>query len=159
MKRGTVYQRHLSACPRDDDGHLLPHRCRGPCAYAVDSGRRPDGQRRQSTRAGFSSKREAQRALEDALSRQQAGVAAVQGITVSDYLDRWLTNKRKLRETTRRNYSTHIRLYLRPALGHLRLADLAPHHIDQPIRTSSKVAMSARRPRPFTTFTGRCAPP
>jgi len=65
------------------------------------------------------------------VARQQAGVAAVQGITVSDYLDRWLTSNRKLRDRTRRNYSTHIRLYLRPALGHLRLADLAPHHIDQ----------------------------
>jgi integrase len=131
MKQGTVYQRHLAACPRDDAGRLVPHRCRGPWAFAIDSGRRPDGGRRQSTQAGFATKRQAQAALRDAQARQQAGVAAVEGVTVNEFLDTWLSSKRKLRETTRRNYRTHIRRYLRPALGGLRLADLAPHHIDQ----------------------------
>lgn len=130
MRQGAVYQRHLRSCPRDADGLLVPHRCRGTWAYALEAGRRPDGSRRQITKAGFPSKREAQAALREVLAREQAGLADIQGLTVADYLSTWLTGKRRLRDTTRRNYATHIRRYLGPGIGNLKLAELRPHHID-----------------------------
>lgn len=130
MKRGTVWQRHTAACPRDSEGALVIHRCRGPWGYVIDSGRRPDGGRRQTTRSGFPTKRAAQLALTEEVERLQAGISTDRGLTVATYLDQWLIGKRNLRDTTRRNYSTHVRLYLAPALGHYRLQELRADHLD-----------------------------
>ncbi len=44
--------------------------------------------------------------------------------TVGSYHDDWLAGKARLRASTRRTYAEHIRLYLTPALGHLRLDQL-----------------------------------
>ena len=125
-----MYQRHTSACPRGSTGELIAHRCRGRWGYVIDAGRRPDGGRRQFTRSGFATKRVAEDALRQELARQAAGLADLQGQTVSEFLDRWLAGKRRLRATTRRGYAGHIRRYLRPGLGHYRLTDLRPHHLD-----------------------------
>ena len=131
MKKGTIYQRHLASCPRDSDGNLQRHRCRGLWGFVIDAGRRPDGERKQVTRSGFVTKRDAQAALDEATERQRGGLQAVEAITVGEFLDSWLASKRRLRATTIRNYSGHIRRYLRPALGQLRLTELSPRHIDQ----------------------------
>jgi integrase len=131
VKQGTVYQRHLAACPRDQAGQLLPHRCRGYWAYIIDAGRRPDGSRRQLWRSGFATKREAAQALQEEIDRRRGGLADVHALTVGTYLSSWLDGKRRLRETTRRSYAGHIRGYLTPALGRYRLTELRPHHIDQ----------------------------
>lgn len=113
-----MWQRHTAACPRSADGELLPHRCRGSWGCVVDAGRRPDGGRRQATRSGFATKREAQQALDTEVARQQAGVRQDRPLTVAEYLEEWLTAKRNLRDTTRRSYAMHIRRYLTPSLGH-----------------------------------------
>jgi integrase len=42
-------------------------------------------------------------------------------VTVGQWLEEFLTRKRKIEETTRRSYEGHIRLYLAPCLGHIRL--------------------------------------
>ncbi len=125
-----MWQRHVAACPRGADGELLPHRCRGPWGFIVDAGRRPDGKRRQTSRSGFATKREAQHALDAEVARQQAGVRQDRPLTVAEYLDEWLAGKRNLRETTRRSYAMHIRRYLAPSLGHYRLQDLRADHLD-----------------------------
>ncbi|WP_345710693.1 tyrosine-type recombinase/integrase, partial [Kineococcus glutinatus] len=130
MKKGHVSQRHGPSCPRDSAGTLLEHRCRGPWKFTVDFGRRPDGGRRQVTRSGFTTKREAQRALDEELERQFAGVSHEPALTVGRFFEQWLAGKRNLRETTRRSYTMHVRLYLEPALGHYRLQDLRADHID-----------------------------
>ncbi len=131
MTQGTVYQRHTLSCPRDASGRLAPHRCRGSWGYVVDAGRRPDGRRRQSPRTGVPTKKEAQAAREADVARQRGGLAAAHSLTVGEYLQTWLAGKRQLRPTTRRNYQTHIRRYLQPALGPVRLAELTPEHIDR----------------------------
>lgn len=128
--QGTVAQRHVRSCPRDAQGRLRSHRCRGPWYFIVDAGRKPDGSRRQLHRGGFASRKEAQAALDEEVARQRAGITPVRDLTVEDYLDSWLEGKRKIRDTTRRNYKTHIRRYLTPALGKHRLVELRPHHID-----------------------------
>ncbi len=50
---------------------------------------------------------------------------------MADFLDEWLAGKRRLLDTTRRDYGTHIRRYLTPALGRHRVQDLLADHIDQ----------------------------
>ncbi|GAA2729853.1 hypothetical protein [Actinocorallia aurantiaca] len=45
-------------------------------------------------------------------------------LTVGEWLDRWLDGRRNLRLSTRTGYACHIRLYLKPHLGHLRLDQL-----------------------------------
>ncbi|GAA3118550.1 tyrosine-type recombinase/integrase [Planomonospora alba] len=42
-------------------------------------------------------------------------------ITVGEWLEEFLKRKRTIEETTRRSYEGHIRLYLAPYLGHIRL--------------------------------------
>lgn len=130
MRRGSVFQRHVRSCPRGEDGQVLPHKCRGPWAYYVLAGRGPDGRRRQVTRSGFSTKREAEAQLRDVSSREASEIAAVHRLTTGEYLTQWLASKRALRPTTRESYASHVRLYLQPWLGHVLLADLRPHHLD-----------------------------
>ncbi len=74
---------------------------------------------------GFPSQRDAQAALVDLLNRVQKRTHVDAGRqTVGAYLDDWLAGKARLRASTRRTYAEHIRLYLTPALGHLRLDQL-----------------------------------
>jgi integrase len=83
------------------------------------------------SKAGFATRRDAEAARHEFLARKRDGVADIRRLTVADYLDDWLNSKRGLRAATRRNYAGHIRQYLDPGLGALRLAELRPHHIDR----------------------------
>lgn len=49
--------------------------------------------------------------------------------TVSEWLDRWLATRTRLRANTRQIYQTHIRLYLKPYLGGIRLDRLRTDHV------------------------------
>ncbi|MCP2341990.1 tyrosine-type recombinase/integrase [Actinomadura rupiterrae] len=51
-------------------------------------------------------------------------------ITVGEYLDQWIAGRKALRPGTVRNYSGHVRLYLKPHLGHLELDKLRVTHVD-----------------------------
>ncbi len=102
-----------------------------PWAFYLDTARDTAQPRRQITKSGFRTKREAEEALDAALTAEEAGVAGVHSMTVRTYLRQWLAGKRALRATTRRGYEIHIRLYLEPMIGNMRLADLRPHHVDQ----------------------------
>lgn len=130
MTRGSILQRHMTACPRTVDGKVLPHRCRGPWSYYLLVGHGPDGRRRQLTRSGFPTKRAAQDALREVLAREDAEIAEVHRLRVATYLRQWLESKRKIRRTTMRSYESHVRLYLEPHLGRILLAELRPHHLD-----------------------------
>ncbi|MGI5166716.1 tyrosine-type recombinase/integrase [Spirillospora sp. CA-253888] len=52
-------------------------------------------------------------------------------LTVGEYLDRWLAGRKNLRDGTRRSYADHIRLYYKPAIGHIPLVRLRVHDVDQ----------------------------
>jgi integrase len=45
-------------------------------------------------------------------------------LTVGNYLDDWLASRVSLRPSTLRSYEGHVRLYLKPGLGGLKLAEL-----------------------------------
>jgi integrase len=50
--------------------------------------------------------------------------------TMAGYLTDWLTGRKNIKPGTLRGYESHIRLYLSPYLGHLRIDRLRPGHID-----------------------------
>ncbi len=96
-----------------------------------EAGLKPNGKRDQRSKAGFRTRREAEAALSEALEQVRKGVVAdVRALTVGDYLAGWLDGKRGLRPSTRRSYESHIRVYLVPTIGRIKLASLRADHLD-----------------------------
>src|SRR4051812_47474217 len=109
--RGTVYPR--CGCPRarDEAGNLIrdeagrvlrEHRkgCKPKWGYVFDAGRRGDGRRRQETKSGFRTRREADRALTEALDAHDKGTFVSTGrLTIGDYLHEWLAGRASLKPT------------------------------------------------------------
>jgi integrase len=58
-----------------------------------------------------------------------AGRSVARPVTVGEWLSEWLAGKADLRASTRRAYTSHIRLYLAPHLGHVRLDRLRVAHL------------------------------
>ena len=136
---------------RGDDGRALrEHRpgCQPTWQYVHDLPPGPGGKRRQKTKGGFPTRREAQRALRSSLEQTERGyVPSVGKLTVGNYLDAWLTSKVNLRWTTAAAYSSHIRLHLKPAIGHVRLVELRHEHVENlfaDLRDRPANALSAR---------------
>jgi integrase len=106
MKRGTVYKRGTTS------------------TYVVDIG--PDGgQRRQRSKGGFSTKRDALAALNQLQSSLASGShVEPTKLTVAAYLrDEWLPSLRSTgkRATTLRSYEMHLRVHVEPHIGSERL--------------------------------------
>jgi integrase len=51
-------------------------------------------------------------------------------MSVAEWLDQWMS-KKKTRQTTNNGYASHIRVHLKPALGHLRLDRLNVGHVQE----------------------------
>lgn len=134
-QRGSVFRR----CPKARGSACDAGRCTHRWAYYVEMAPGGDGRRRQLSKGGFATKREAQRALDDAkatmahTSDHRAGAK-----TVEVYLQDWLDAKATLRATTRRSYQGHLDGYLVPHLGKLRLRDLTPGHVEAMYRAILK---------------------
>jgi integrase len=84
-----------------------------------------DGHRRRIRRGGFPTRKAAAKAL--ARLRMPADPAGL--VTTGDWLDRWLGERTGSRESTIRGYAAHVRLYLKPCLGRILLADLSAQHV------------------------------
>jgi integrase len=87
-----------------------------------------DGKRRQRTKGGFHTKREAQHYLNDQLSRLDTGsYSAPSRLTVAEYLaDEWLLAvESTIRPSTFAAYERSVRLHIRPHIGGLRLQSLS----------------------------------
>lgn len=148
---------------RDELGVKLGPRCpllqrsgHGSFGYRIDLGPGLDGKgvfraRRQEYRGGFGRKKDAEHAKSEHLVRIKHGEGqARSGMTCSEWWAQWLEGKVGLRATTRRAYEAHIRLYLDPHLGHLRLQDLDAGHVERmyaAIRndTARRAAENARK--------------
>lgn len=130
MKHGSVYQRHLPGCPRDEAGALIPHRCRGPWSYFIDLERNADGKRKQLSKSGFPTKKAALSALREVTATLMADVTT-HTLTVGEFLDTWIEGKQGLKPSTRAHYRDTIRLYLRPHIGGVRLMELRAFHLDR----------------------------
>jgi integrase len=136
------------ACPR-----LGRERGHGSWTIRADLGPGVDPrggfrQRRQSRRSGFRTKAEAEEALARMLAELGDGTRPDdRRLTVSAYFAEWLESRRvDLRATTWRSYEGHVRLYLAPYLGHVRLAELRAAHVESAYAAVRKAQQGQARP-------------
>lgn len=148
MKHGTVVQRHTRECPREADRSFAPHRCKGSWRYTLEYGRTSNGQRLQTSKAGFPTKGAAQTALQE-LVRILITDVTLTSLTVQEYLENWLTNKHALKPTTMALYTEFTTNYLVPHLGQIRLLELRAHHLDR-MYANITVGMRGRPLSPST---------
>lgn len=66
--------------------------------------------------------------IEETRRRLKAGLNLTGRRTVGDWLDQWLASK-KTRKTTTNGYASHIRVHLKPRIGHIRLDRLNVSHL------------------------------
>lgn len=91
----------------------------------------PDGRRkwlRGKTRAEV-----ARKAAEVKATRDRGMPVTGGRETLGDYLDRWLEDsvKPSVRLRTYDGYASHVRLHLQPLMGHVRLSDVSPDHVQR----------------------------
>ncbi|KJK44200.1 integrase, partial [Saccharothrix sp. ST-888] len=56
------------------------------------------------------------------------GQSLTSRLTVGEWLDMWLASK-KTRKTTTNGYDSHVRVHLKPRIGHIRLSRLNVAHL------------------------------
>jgi integrase len=111
-------------------GHV---RKRRTWEFIVDAGRHPvTGRRRQKSKSGFATKREAESALHEFIRYiEGGGDPSPERIGLADYLVRWLEYQqaRGIRSRTLDGYQGYIRREIVPLIGGLELAKLRPGHV------------------------------
>jgi integrase len=98
----------------------------------VDLGPDPDtGRRRRRWHSGHDTKREAESALRKVLEHiEDRSYVERSAQTVAAFLEEWAPAIRSdVRPGTAALYETMIRAYIVPRIGHVRLQQLAPHHL------------------------------
>ncbi len=97
-----------------------------------DEGHDEGGRRRQRSKGGFTTRREAEAFLADQLRRLGDGsYAQPSKETVSEYLAAWLPAvEGTLRPLSIQQYQQVIRLRINPSLGRVRLQSLSPAHLN-----------------------------
>jgi integrase len=112
-------------------------------AYVTDG----TGKRRQISKGGFATRREAEAARVEALATMANGTwVRPERLTVRDFLvDEWLPTQRPptLEESTYTSYARNIRLHVLPHIGGLSLQQLTPMDLNTLYRT---LLESGRRP-------------
>ena len=87
----------------------------------------PDGKRRT---VSAKTKTECREKLRAAMSDADKGMVFDAGtLTVGQYLDKWLTAVRGIRQRTRERYESTIRVHIKPALGGVKLKNLTRAHV------------------------------
>jgi integrase len=115
-----------------------------PPTYDPDTGQL---KRRQQSRSGFRTSKEANRALREALGRRDEGHAAVEPSRdpLAKYLTAWLSGLRGA-ATTRDNYRVAAEVHTIPRIGGVRLAELTAEHVDALYRELEAHGKAARTP-------------
>lgn len=154
--KGSVYKR--CPCPVEYDAKGNRKACRkahGSWVFVADLGPNRQGRRQQVRRSGFVSRAAAEQALAELVDQVSKGqIAHDDHQTVAAFLRAWLDSKTQqgLRPTTVRNYRLHLDAYLIPELGHLRLRDLRPGHVEAML---TALATPGRGSRPIGATTIR----
>jgi integrase len=126
-RRGLTFKR-CGKCGRRIEGKRCG-KCGGESfswSYVVDVAQ-PGEKRKQRSKAGFATRKEAQAALNDVLGSLQRGTYVGPSKTkLGDYLeDRWLPAiKSTVRPSTLSSYRLHVRAYIIPRLGSVPLQRL-----------------------------------
>jgi hypothetical protein len=109
---GTITQRCACKTKKDESGAIVKDsngksvkdhrpRCRPKWGYVFDGRPHPDGSRNQVTKSIYTTQKEAQRAMREAMVAEQRGVRVETGrLTVGQYLDEWLEGRLRLRQST-----------------------------------------------------------
>ncbi|XKK59426.1 Arm DNA-binding domain-containing protein [Streptomyces sp. ARC32] len=133
--KGSTYKR--CKCPAQYDAKGNRKNCRkdhGTWYYVADVGRGADGKRKQVRKGGFRTSDDAEEALNKLLAKVGEGTYSYdEGMKLSVWLDQWIELKERegRRVTTLRSYRHHIRDYIKPHMGHIRLRDLRASHVDR----------------------------
>jgi integrase len=122
-------------------GHI--HK-RGSTYTVVYDESRSNGRRRQRSKGGFRTKREAETFLTDQLRRLGDGsYAQPSKLTVAEFLAEWLSAvEATLRPGSVRQYDAAIRLRINPSLGHMRLQTLSGGHLNALYRELEQAGLS-----------------
>lgn len=88
------------------------------------------GRRQRLRQGGFRTQKQAAKAAKAAYEAAESGIELTSTETVAEYLERWVESV-DVKFTTRCGYKDYIRLYWNPHLGHLKLSQLRPHHIQE----------------------------
>jgi integrase len=125
--RGSVYS--WCGCRDPVSGGRLGSRCpqrgrpgHGSWYLSLELPAGLDGHRRRIRRGGYPTRKAAEKAL--ARLRMPEDPEAV--LTTGE----WLEQRTGPRESTIRGYAAHVRLYLRPCLGRILLADVSAQHAE-----------------------------
>lgn len=158
MARGSVSKRCPCGLVKSDTGRWVACKVdhtalRGPCACGIvtdangrrltckrqhgswmvraDVGSDADGNRQQIRRSGFASRDEAQAELTAILAGLDSGQwSNDQGVTVGQWLTRWITGLRDVKPTTAAGYRRHVEDVWSPRLGRTLLRDLRRRHVE-----------------------------
>lgn len=116
-------------------------------SFAVSLGTDPEtGKRRQITRSGFKTKKEAEKACAEMITQYDKGELVIaKSQTLGNYMEFWLENyaKSKLRPSTYTNHEVAVRSRIIPALGKMELDKLSPIHVTKYLTDLQKEELSA----------------
>jgi integrase len=105
----------------------------GTWELAFELGRDPITQKRLRRTISFKgNKRDAEKALTDALSQRDRGIDIIPDkVTVAEFLARWLTDyaQHNVARPTFQRYGSIVKLHLNRKLGAVKLIDLRPAHV------------------------------
>ncbi len=117
----------------------------------VEAGRDPKtGKRKRIKRTVNGRKTEAEDLLlELTLSLRQGTYIEPKSIAVSEWLDTWLNDYKKmdLRQTTWESYADIIRLHIKPEIGAMKIQDLRPEHLQKLYKEKKESGLSSRTVR------------
>jgi integrase len=138
--RGTVYRQCW--CRDPQTGRKLHGKCpdlgkrgHGKWYARYEAPRAPGQRRRQPVLGPFGTKALAETELAAALARIGAGGPAPdRTVTVAAYLDEYLAGKVNLKPRSLATDREAFGLYWKPAIGHMRLADVRARHVADVIR-------------------------
>ncbi len=122
---GKPKKRELgSRCPK-----LKGKKAHGTWWYYLNLAPNPDGTQNKDRKGGFEDKEAAEAALKKAIGKVDRGEVIDHRTTVGEYLTDWLTRRKTLEPTTASSYESHMRIYLIPALGRIKLENLTAEPI------------------------------
>ncbi len=153
MAAGFTYKRCPCPVVMGQSGRQLACKRKHGSWYFAAETRDELGKRRQIRRGGFATQAEAQVALAAFSQAVNEGTwTDDRNQTVEVYLRNWLEQKvaNGLRATTARSYRMHIDGYIVPAIGHLRLRDVRPPHVEDLLRRAAAPRAKGKTPGPST---------
>jgi integrase len=140
------------------EGGIFQRESDGRWVATVELGKGSNGKRLRKTVYG-STKRQVQAKLKAAQDARDKGIVTTGGnMTVSAWLDQWLDGldaTGKLKASTRRSYREVVNLYVRPHLGHIRLARLTPEDVEKMGHTLAEAGKSGNTQRLARTILRR----